>query len=256
MMEENNLIKQHSMLKSILHHLVPGIFILIGVFLFSNPIFPALLGIDTALAPFLGLILSGLFILIPIEIGILLYEGRKSNAKISLKGVIGYTKKSSIKEYAIFIPILIIYNIIVFVIIAPPVNNFMVDLLFWWYPQEFNLQNIISDPVVLAGYQGVQFGLILYIIVVAIIAPFIEELYFRGYLLPRMEDYAKKWAPIVTTVLFSVYHLFSPWENPIRIIGTLPLFYLVWKKKDIRFGIIVHILINTFGGIMMLLSTL
>lgn len=256
MMEENSLFEQHSILKSILLHLVPGIFILFGIFLFAIPIFSTLLGMDTALAPFLGLTLSALFILIPIEMGILLYEGRKTSGKITLKGVIGYTEKSPIKDYLIYVPILIVYNIIMFVILAPPVNNFMVETLFWWYPQEYNLQNVIADPVVLAGYQGVQFALILYIIIVAILTPLVEELYFRGYLLPRMENYAKKWAPLVTTVLFSVYHFFSPWENPIRIIGTFPLFYLVWKKKDIRFGIIVHILMNTFGGIMMLLSVL
>jgi len=256
MEEKSELFKQHSVLKSVLLHLIPGIPILLGIFLFALPVFTSILGIATELGAFVGLTLSIFFVLMPIEIVILLYEGRKLNNKISLKGVIGYTEKSSMKEYAIFIPILLVFNIIMFVLIAPPVNDFMVETLFWWFPQEYNFQNVVADPAVLAGYQGVQFGVILYIIGGAILAPIVEELYFRGYLLPRMESYAKKWAPLVTTVLFSVYHFFSPWENPIRIIGTLPLFYLVWKKKNIRFGIIVHVLLNTFGGIMMLISVL
>lgn len=243
-------------MKSVLLHLIPGIPILLGIFLFALPVFTTSLGIATELGPLVGIILSIFFILIPIEIVILLYEGRKLNDKISLKGVIGYTEKSSIKEYAILIPLLLVFNIIMFVLIAPPVNDFMVETLFWWYPQEYNFQNVVADPAVLAGYQGVQFGLILYIIGGCILAPIVEELYFRGFLLPRMENYAKKWTPLVTTVLFSVYHFFSPWENPIRIIGTLPLFYVVWKKKNIRFGIIVLVLLNTFGGIMMLISVL
>jgi membrane protease YdiL (CAAX protease family) len=211
---------------------------------------------DIALAPLVGLILSGLFVQIPLEIGILLQAGKKLNGKWSLKGIIGYTKKSMIKDYLIYIPILIIYSIIMFVVVAPPINDFMVNTLFWWYPHEYNFQNIIADPLLLAGYQGVLYGLILYIIIFGIVGPFVEELYFRGYLLPRMEEYAKKWAPLVSTVLFSVYHFFSPWENPIRIIQGFPLFYLVWKKKDIRFGIIAHILLNSFGGIMMMLFLL
>ena len=73
----------------------------------------------------------------------------------------------------------------------------------------------------------------------------------RGYLLPRMQNYADKWTPFLNTVLFSVYHLFSPWENLIRIIGFYPVVYLVWRKKDIRFGIFTHVILNTLGGSMM-----
>lgn len=253
---KSELIKHHSALKSVLLHLIPGIPILLGIFLFALPVFATSLGIATELRTLVGLILSVFFMLIPIQIVILYYEGRKLNNKISLKGIIGYTEKSSIKEYAIFIPILLVFNIIMFVIIAPPVNDFMVETLFWWYPQEFNFQNVIADPVVLAGYKGVYFGLILYIIGLGILGPLVEELYFRGYLLPRMEGYAKKWAPVIHVVLFSLYHFFSPWENPIRIIGMLPLYYVVWKKKDIRFGIVTHVILNTFGGIMMLIFVL
>jgi membrane protease YdiL (CAAX protease family) len=50
-------------------------------------------------------------------------------------------------------------------------------------------------------------------------------------------------------VLFSIYHFFSPWENLIRIAASYPLVYIVWKKRDIRYGIFVHIVVNTIGGI-------
>ena len=59
------------------------------------------------------------------------------------------------------------------------------------------------------------------------------------------------------TVLESVlYHFFSPWENLVRIVAGYPMVYLVWKKKDIRFGTLVHILVNTVGGIFILISIL
>jgi membrane protease YdiL (CAAX protease family) len=256
MEEKSEFFEHHSVWKSLLLHLVPGLPILLGIFLFALPIFATSFGIATELRTLLGLTLSAAFFLIPIELIILLYEGRKLNKNISLKGVLRYTEKGSWKEYIIYVPILLVYNVIMFVLVAPPVNNFLVETLFWWYPQEFNFQTIIADPGVLAGYQGVQFGLILYIIIVAISAPIVEELYFRGYLLPRMEGYAKKWAPIINAILFSLYHYFSPWENPIRIIGLIPLVYVVWKKKNIWFGIIVHVLLNIFGGIMMLVVVL
>ena len=44
----------------------------------------------------------------------------------------------------------------------------------------------------------------------------VEELYFRGYLLPRISRLGA-WAPLVNTVLFSLYHLFTPWLSVGRI---------------------------------------
>jgi membrane protease YdiL (CAAX protease family) len=44
----------------------------------------------------------------------------------------------------------------------------------------------------------------------------VEEMYFRGYLLPRISRLGA-WAPLVNTVLFSLYHLFTPWLNVGRI---------------------------------------
>ena len=256
MEEQSELIEQHSTLKSVLLHLLPGIPVLLGIFLFSLPVFTNFLGIAAELEPLVGFILSALFLLIPLLMGILFYEGRKLNNKFSLKGVIRYTEKSSKKEYLIYIPLIIIFDLIMFLLIAPPVNDFMVETLFRWYPQEYNFQNAMADPAVFAGYQGVMLALILYIIGPAILAPLVEELYFRGYLLPRMGKYAKKWAPVLNAVLFSLYHFFSPWENPIRILALIPLVYVVWRTKNIRFGILVHIILNSIGAIILLVSIL
>ena len=44
----------------------------------------------------------------------------------------------------------------------------------------------------------------------------VEEMYFHGYLLPRISRLGA-WAPLVNTVLFSLYHFFTPWLNVGRI---------------------------------------
>ena len=44
-----------------------------------------------------------------------------------------------------------------------------------------------------------------------VIGPVVEELYFRGFLLPRMERLGR-WAPLVNATLFSIYHFWSPWQ--------------------------------------------
>jgi membrane protease YdiL (CAAX protease family) len=250
--------KQHSALGSLLLHLVPGVFILVGIFVFSQPFFVNLFGIEERLAPLLGYLMALLFGLIPVQVGILLYVGNKQFGKTGMKGVIGYLNRSPIKHYLIIIPILLAYNILLFVVLAPLIQPFIVKALFSWYPERYNfqlyMQGVMQDPSSISAYRGIYVLLSLYILLSCILGPLVEELYFRGFLLPRMQKYAKKWAPLINSVLFSLYHFFSPWENLIRIVGIFPMVYVVWRKKDIRFGILTHIILNTFGGIAMLVA--
>jgi membrane protease YdiL (CAAX protease family) len=85
--------------------------------------------------------------------------------------------------------------------------------------------------------------------------PVVEELYFRGFLLPRMACRGR-WAPFVHTVLFSLYHFFTPWQNPLRIAALTPMSYAVWWKKNIYIGIIVHCVMNLSGSLMLTLMIL
>jgi membrane protease YdiL (CAAX protease family) len=71
----------------------------------------------------------------------------------------------------------------------------------------------------------------------------VEELYFRGYLLPRLARYGW-WAPAINTVLFSLYHFFTPWQNLTRILALLPMVYAVWGRRDIRIGLGAHVMLN------------
>jgi membrane protease YdiL (CAAX protease family) len=84
--------------------------------------------------------------------------------------------------------------------------------------------------------------------------PIVAELYFRGFLLPRMSRFGK-FAPLINTILFSIYHLFTPWQIITRIIGITPMVYSVWINKDIKIGMIVHCMLNITGnvGLMMLI---
>lgn len=80
----------------------------------------------------------------------------------------------------------------------------------------------------------------------SILDPFVEELYFRGYLLLRIDRF-KYWAPFIHTILFTVYHFWSPWLIPIRIIALLPMNYLVYWKKDVKIGVVTHVFLNLIG---------
>ena len=144
--------------------------------------------------------------------------------------------------------------------VAPLIQPLIVNALFAWYPDEYNfqviMQSVMQDPAAYARLRGVVVLVVAYLILSGIASPFVEELYFRGFLLPRMEGYAKKWAPFLNTVLFSLYYLFSPWENLIRIVGLYSLVYAVWRKRDIRIGIFTHVVLNMIGGIAFLVVLL
>ncbi len=86
-------------------------------------------------------------------------------------------------------------------------------------------------------------NLIVYAVMNVFVGPFVEELYFRGYLLPRMSQMGRR-APLVNSVLFSLYHFWSPWSLLTRVVGVTPLAYAVWWKRNIYLGMAVHMLLN------------
>jgi membrane protease YdiL (CAAX protease family) len=226
-------IRQHSIALSILLHLVPGLVSLGALFALSQPVFFRSLGMAPELGPLFGYTGANLLVLVPILLGWLVIEGW---------------------QYLALVPLFIAFNFAMFMVVAPLIQPTIVDAFFAWWPEQYNFQNAMQDLDRFSRYSGVQALAIAYALTLGILTPLVEELYFRGYLLPRMEGYAKKWAPLLNVALFSIYHFFSPWENPVRIVALLPQFYVVWRKRDIRFGIWTHVLINMIGGVMILVA--
>jgi membrane protease YdiL (CAAX protease family) len=89
------------------------------------------------------------------------------------------------------------------------------------------------------------------IIIVAstvLIAPFVEEMLFRGYLQKVLED---NWqdvtkAVLVTSLLFAFVHLNLYWVVQIYLLG-LVLGYLAWRTNSILPSLILHALNNGFA---------
>lgn len=235
-------------------HLAPGILVLTMIILFSQPVISGIFGIDKRLSPVFGLVMGSSFILV--ELIYLYYIGKKHNNSYSLKGVIYYTDKSSKKEYLIIIPLLTLFILFVFIVITPIFQPFFVDTFFWWWPKEYNYQSIFQNTEFLASMsemEGIYLISILYILFPALIMPFIEELYFRGYLMKELDKKNGIWAVLINSVLFSVYHFFSPWENFIRIFAVTFTTYIAYNKKDIRLSLIPHVIANFTGAVILVI---
>jgi len=232
--------EQHSLLKSVILHLLPGILI----FLFFIIVTPILTekGFPTLFCLFLAVIL----VLIPFQLGYILYQAKKKNKTLSLEGIVLYRQKIPLWQHAVIIPSFLVWAFLSYFFISPQIQDHLrVEYFSWlpdWFFLSYNIENASKSALLATWILGILFN--------GIAGPIVEELYFRGYLLPRISRF-KGWAPLLNVVLFSVYHFFSPWRNLERILALLPGTYVIQWKKNIYLGIIPHCLLNTTGMLLM-----
>jgi membrane protease YdiL (CAAX protease family) len=233
-------IQPHSIGRSILLHLLPGV-LLLFFFVLAAPIVKNL-GLPVRFAAILGVFL----VLIPFELGVLFYEGKKRNGRFSLRGVVVYREWVPLRQYFLWVPLLVVWSSF-WALLYSPIGNFLVNTLFPWLPGWFiNLDNSGTSRTVL-GVMVSLFG------IANVSAAIVEELYFRGYLMPRLSR-IKGWAPLVNTVLFALQHFLTPWQQPFILLGVLPQAYLVSKKRNIYLGILAHSILNLLSTILLILS--
>ena len=143
-----------------------------------------------------------LLVLIPFELGILFYEGEKRNNRFSLAGVVVYRERIPLGQYFLWVPILIVWSSICFLALSP-LDSFLIKTVFSWLPAWFQYSDI-------SGYsRAIQIVAAAIFVIANTAAAIVEELYFRGYLLPRLSR-LQGWAPLINTVLFWLSISFHP----------------------------------------------
>ena len=235
-------IEQHSLPRSILLHLLPGA-IATGVFLLTVPLVNAL-GYPSITALYLPMILT----VILLELGYLLVQGRKRNGRLSLEGIVNYREPIPGWYYLVFPILIVVWGVIVTALISP-IDNLILTGAFAWLPDWYALRDILDIPQIYSR-QSLLITAFFAILLNGIVGPVVEELYFRGHLLPRMSRLGR-WAPLVNVVLFSLYHFWSPWMFLSRAVLLIPMVYLVWWKRNIYIGIIAHCLLNLIGTVVL-----
>ena len=91
---------------------------------------------------------------------------------------------------------------------------------FGWLPDWF-VRWIDIDRIAAYSRDAWLVTLAAFLVLNGFVGPIVEELYFRGYLLPRM-DRMGRWAPLDNVSLFSLYHFWSPWQIVGRNLGFGP----------------------------------
>lgn len=229
-------VEQHSLIKSIALHLIPGI-LMVSFYIVIGPII-----IDFGLPSLFAFIISVVCTSMPFQIIYLLYQGKKKNGVISLEGLFPYREKISKKEFFITASILIIWGSIWLGFIPMFWDKLIIKNSFQWLPEWFNITGFMEN-IHLYSKNILVSVLILGTVFTGIIVPYVEELYFRGYLLPRITRY-KEGAILINSILFSVYHFHQPWGLLNRVVFLLPMVYVVWTKRNVKIGITVHCIIR------------
>jgi len=188
------------------------------------------------------LLLAELFILAPVGMVHLLVKAKSLTGQYHLSSVIVYRHRLPLRSMVLWSLGGIVLVNLVYVPLYP-VGIFLKSSMFAWLPKWY------FDP----GFGSVDAALIAKMFLAAIfidglVGPIVEELFFRGYLLARME-HLRSWAPVVNGALFGIYHFWQP-HNVLALIGVgIVLSYVVWKTKNVYLGIIIHCSMNLVGAI-------
>ena len=223
-------IEPHSLGKCLFLHIAPGIAnvaaTLLGFATLWNPSLPPEL--------FIG-VLSNIFVLIPMQLGYLYYLAKKRrNPGWSLAGIVVYNRPVSWPRYFVWVPAILVPTAVIFLVFEPVTHGLEAFIGF----SVFAKYKIAGVP---------EFaGLVLFanIALTGILVPITEELYFRGYLLPRMPSQFGRLKPVAHSLLFSIYHFDAPWMIPVRTLGILPLIYTTIHTRSVRPVIVAHCLVN------------
>lgn len=231
-------LQQYSLGQSIVLHLLPGA-IATAVYVLTVPFFtgrsyPAI----TAL--YLPMILA----VILVEVGYLFYQGQKKNGSLSLNGIVNYRQHVPGWMYIVFPLLILIWGILVTGLVSP-IDNLLLDRVFKWLPDWYTLRDVL-DIKTTYSRQAILVTAVCALILNGLVGPIVEELYFRGHLLPRLSRFGP-WAPVINVALFSFYHLWTPWMFFSRLILLIPMVYIVKWKQNIYIGMIAHCLLNLIG---------
>lgn len=231
-------IQRHSLGGSIALHLVPGLLTALASFglgtVFHNRGLPVILAFYTAT----------LLVLFPLVIGIPLMIEKKRTGKINLREILPFQEPLPAWQMVLIVFGIVLWSGLVFLAAGSALAAPLREAVFAHLPAWYDLGYYLTEGVYSRGAVVTTWAL--GILFATFLGPFLEELYFRGYLLPRL-PLPGIWAPLAGVLLFALYHFWSPWLVLVRIVALIPLVVAVWWKKNFWIGVYAHLLVNLIG---------
>lgn len=229
---------RHGAATTVMLHLAPGVAFVAAALPLGR------LAMAQGLPPAAGLMTATVIVFIPVQLGLIAAAARQRTGSWRLRGALGYTRRLPARALVVLGLATLTWAGLAFTLTAP-VGEALHDIAFAWWPVELDYTAHLAAPdryapSLLVGMWAAG------LLITTVAAPVVEELYFRGFLLPRLAHLGP-WAPVLNTVLFALYHVWSPWQVITRIVATLPLYYATWRTRAIGLAVIVHVALNLIG---------
>jgi membrane protease YdiL (CAAX protease family) len=228
-------------------HLLPGL--AFGAFIVATVPVLENWGLDPLFALFGGIVL----VPVPIELGYLAAQAHRTTGSWSPLAAVEYREQGAVGTQLRLAAKLAAWFIGLLVVSLAALDGLLADHVFPWMPDQ------ILQYARLEGEAPVGLELVAVIAVAfvgnGLLGPITEELYFRGHLLPRLEQLGDR-APVLNTALFALYHVWSPWRWPVIFFGFLPTAVRVRRTRSVRLGMFVHLMINNVFLVLMVAGLL
>jgi membrane protease YdiL (CAAX protease family) len=217
-------------------HIVPGALMTLAFIAFAP------VAQDIGFPPIAALLVAIVVVLVPVELGIMWRAAASEGVRFL--DVIPYRRPIRPRDWLWLVPALIALAFLGFGL-HMAIEPTLIDRFFGWLPEWF-VKPISVDRV--GEYSSAVWVVTIaaFFAVNGFLGPIVEELYFRGYLLPRMARFGR-WAPLINVSLFSLYHFWSPWQLMARILGLGPTVYAARWTRNVYLGMVVHCSLNTLG---------
>jgi len=219
-------------------HLIPGA-LFSALLIFLSRVF-----IRHGLTAYLAELLLIPACLLPMLVGTILLSAKRPKPGISLRRAIGYCSPGTVGDYLGW-PALLFFCWALASLAVVPASARLEAWYLTWFPAQLGSRALVSGVVSSSPAQR-HVTLVLAILLSGLLAPLVEEAYFRGFLLPRMKHLGWR-APVLSAFLFGLYHFFSPWGLPVIFVAFLPVAFVVQAKQNFRIGLVVHAMFNLMG---------
>ncbi len=230
---------------AIAFHLLPGA-LLVSVHVALAPFFIGH-GLPVELAYWVAALTTG----VPFMLAVMAFRGKRLSGHLTLRGVIGYRRPMSVGAYILlYVPLLAIAFVLLFA--TAPINRWLATQVFAWLPP-FLLPD--WKPPIEPSRTLMRVALLVQLFLDGLAVPVVEELYFRGFLLPRI-SYLGAWAPLVNATLFAIQHFWQPYNWVLILLLVTAEVYVVWWRRNIYIAMLLHCSANTIGALLALAAFL
>lgn len=181
-------------------------------------------------------------------IGLFFIHKESKALNISLKERL-LIKKVSKTQWLICLGVMVV-GIVLAQLLSPFINYFVEftglsipDYMPFWLdpsinPMETNME-ILSPNYSMKN----NYAFVIVMVVTLLLNILVEEIYFRAWLLPKMQSFGK-WSWVANGVLFALYHTFQLWLFPMLVIISLSITLTVYLSKSILPAFTIHFIAN------------